>query len=399
MIKVAIFADHHFDEGSRFEECIRVHDWIAEDIARRGVDLALSGGDVYERKSTPTERRAVAAWVQRIAATCPLVIVRGNHDALADLPLLEKLHTLHPITVVEDARVVQAGGAVIGCLGWPNKANILALAGAVSREESEQTARAALRDVLRGLGDTMAICASVDGARESFDSPRILLAHAMVCGSVTSVGQPLVGCDLEVAIEDLALASADLYALGHVHKGQEWTTSGNAPVIYPGSPRRTAFGEVESKGYLLATFDGAELVSVERIETPCARMFLVTAAWSPDDGIGGSLVIDGPAITTLALGGAEVRLSYSVASDQRESARVAAEMFRDHALDLGAVNVKLVEQVIAQGSARAPEVAAATTLEDRIHAYWTARGTTPEAARAARLVSMANALQEGAIAV
>src|SRR6185436_749582 len=96
---LAHVADSHFYEHSRFEECIRLHNWIAEDAKARGVELTVHAGDVYERKSTPLERQAAAAWFQLMAALGPVVVARGNHDAIDDLPLLERLETLHPIEV------------------------------------------------------------------------------------------------------------------------------------------------------------------------------------------------------------------------------------------------------------------------------------------------------------
>ena len=103
MTRIAVIADSHFDEtpGGRFEECIRIHEWIAEDIAARGVDLVLHSGDLFERRSTPRERQAVADWLRAVARVAPVAIVRGNHDASGDLPLFERLRTQHPILVFE----------------------------------------------------------------------------------------------------------------------------------------------------------------------------------------------------------------------------------------------------------------------------------------------------------
>ena len=214
-MQVAILADSHFDEHSRFAECVRVHDWIADDIAARGVDLILHAGDVYERKSAPREREAVAAWVQRVTQTAPLVIVRGNHDILGDLPLLARLETRHPVYVEEGAAVryveTARGVAAVACVAWPRKASLHAMLGQVGHEGSELAAGDAMRAVLRGLGAEMA----------EHDGPRLLLSHAMVRGSKTSHGQPLVGCDMELGLDDLALAGADFYALGHIHMPQE----------------------------------------------------------------------------------------------------------------------------------------------------------------------------------
>jgi exonuclease SbcD len=374
-MQVAIIADSHFDQHSRFEECVRVHNFIAQDIADRGVDLVLHSGDVYERKSTPVEREAVARWAQAITLTAPLVVVRGNHDALDDLPLLERLETANPIHVVESAALLHVAGAQIACLGWPQKASVLAASGADGREFSEQAAANAMRNVLRGLGRW-----------GDAPGPKILLAHAMVRGSVTSTGQPLVGCDLELGLDDLALVGAGFYALGHIHMPQQFSIDG-APVVYPGSPRRTAFGELEAKGYVIAHFDDAgALESVETVPTPCTPMLHIAAAWSA-----GALVAD-TAVGDVT--GAEVRLRYATPSDQRESARAAALQLRDHLIAQGAALVKVEEMVSTTARARSPEIGAALTLADKMGALWNAQKNAPGADRRPRLLSKITELEE-----
>ena len=86
-MRIAIVADSHFDEHSRFDECIRLHTWIADDARARGVDVVLHAGDVFERKSTPAERNAFAAWVTLIASFAPIVIVRGTTTRFGDLQI------------------------------------------------------------------------------------------------------------------------------------------------------------------------------------------------------------------------------------------------------------------------------------------------------------------------
>lgn len=359
MTRIAIIADSHFDEHGRFEECVRLHAWMAADMRERGVTLVLHGGDVYERRSTPPERNAVAAWVREVASFAPVVIVRGNHDALGDLRILGGLESLCGITVEEGAgvhAVEDADGApvAVACLAWPQKAGLLA--SAASAEGAAQDAAQALRNVLLGLGAEL---------QRTADAPRVLLAHAMVRGSVTSTGQPLVGCDLELGLEDLALARAHLYALGHIHKGQAWDIAG-APAVYPGSPRRTTFGESEAKGYQLATFDGAMLASLEFVEAPATPMVDVTTDWTAFGFTG----------VRPDVSGAEVRLRYAVDSDRRDAARDGAAALEAELLAGGAASVKIEEIVRATTRARAPEVAAAPTLVEKLDALWRAKGVT-----------------------
>lgn len=383
---MALVADSHFHEASRFEECLRLHDWIANDAAARGCNAWLHAGDVYEKRSTPIERDAVGAWVQQMGRLGPGVIVRGNHDAVDDLRILERLDTdRNPVHVVQDARVVRLPGVSIACLSWPQRARLAALLPDRSKEEVEAAAGDALRAVLRGLGHELEGCPESDC--------RLFLGHVMVRGSRTSVGQPLVGCDFELGLEDLALVgSADAFLLGHIHKGQDWDVAG-APAIYPGSPRRTAFGELEPKGYVVVEHDGHGL-RWEFVEAPATPMVQLEAEYKvttpagmgapahhfvvfdTEDGqgrIGGM-----PGFGYPPCRGAEVRLRYRVADDQREAAAAHAEEWRRFALEhAGVLSVKVEEVVTVDTRARTPEVAAARTLTDKVQALWTAQQFDP----------------------
>lgn len=378
-MKIAIIADSHFDERSRFDECVRVHQWIANDASNRGCSAWLHTGDVYERRSTPAERQAAISWVERMQESVGSgVIVRGNHDAPIDLWPFGRLETddmQHTVQAVEEARVVDLNGVRIQCLPWPNRANLLGN----SREQSEQNISNALRDILRGL------------SLPRGETPRILLSHAMVRGSVTSTGQPLVGCDCEIGLEDLALCESDFYALGHIHAHQHWIADGS-PVVYPGSPRRTAFGEVEPKGYVVVEFDGPNLVNWEFVETPCAPMLLVEGEWYPAAGAPTSGVF---IYSQLAddVSCADIRLRYSVTQEHRQSARAEALAMRDKLLSNGALSVKLEELVSVDTRARAPEIATARTLDDQLNVYWSSQVDPPDIDQRARLLAKLHTLQ------
>lgn len=374
-MKIAIVADSHFSERSRFEECIRIHEWIADRCIREQVDILLHAGDVFNAKSTPRERKAVADWLQKVASHCPVVIVRGNHDVIGDLKLFERLDTEHRIRVVEDYAVpsfqFERSDETLSvmCVAWPRKANLLDATGS-------SDVHVAFQQALSGLSDMMG------------DSDvKVLLSHAMVSGSVTSTGQPLVGCDMEVSLADLAVAKGvDLFALGHIHKHQAWIV-GDAHVIYPGSPRRTAFGEVEPKGFLL--YDTTEDVDsgVVFVETPATPMALLEARWDVEaqNLLGEHRLTD--------VDGAEVRLRYTVPADQREAAALRAHDTAQLLKAKGAVAVKLEEVVEATTRARAPEVALAKTVPDKLRAYWGAKGEALGEEREERLLSKAVQLE------
>ena len=376
-MRVAIIADSHFCETSRFDECVRLHQWIAEDARKRGVDLVLHAGDLYERRSTPTERAAAATWVQAMADLAPVLMVRGNHDALGDLPLLERLKTKHPVFVEEAWNVYTICDARIAGVAWPRKGELLARAAGAGQEATSAGAETALRNVLGGLGAKMA----------EHEGPKILLMHAMVRGSVTSGGQPLVGCDLELGLEDLALAGTDLVALGHIHQHQEWKWDG-VPIIYPGAPRRTAFGETEAKGYTWAELrPDTGLTAWMFIETPATKMLMVEAEYVADLGL--------VAFDATGAEGAEVRFRYQVNGDQRDAARAAAKEIADKLRAAGAVAVQVEERVRSVTRARAPEVSAAKTTAEKLEALWRSRGLEMPPERRAQILERLAELEGG----
>lgn len=251
-----------------------------------------------------------------------------------------------------------------------------------------------MRAVLAGLGQSLA---GFD------DGPRILASHAMVSGSMTSTGQPLVGCHHELGLADLALAHAHFVALGHVHLPQEWLID-EAPVVYPGSARRTSFGETEEKGYVVAAFDQVDgawrCVGWERVATPCRPMLQLDGEFHPEHvGLPGDVVVPaGISLSGLpedpaALRGAELRVRYLVEADRRDEAREYAARAKADLLERGAYSVKVEEQVVATTRARAPEVGRAQTLPEQLEAFWASKGIDIDTERRARLLGRVAGLE------
>jgi exonuclease SbcD len=356
--------DHHFNERSRFEECVRVHRWMVELARSEKADVFLSGGDIYERASTPLEREAVAEWLTSMAEVCPVVISKGNHDRARDVELMRRLRTRHPIVVEERAGVHVVAGAAIGAIAWPEPAFLMAKA--ECSEAGNADLRLALGHILRGLGVQMAEHAG----------PRILLGHLMVDGSVTSTGQPLLGQPINVALAELALARAQLGIIGHIHNAQVFDVAG-APHWYPGSPFRTSFGEMEKKLVLLAEFNQQHrLRQVQEIETPATPMVLVSDEWGRHpDGEHGWVVGDVGEVRDAR--GCEIRFRYRVANEHRDAAKAAAEKWREGWLADGAINVQVEQEIVVEARARMPEVVAAVRPAEKLEAYWAAKGFEP----------------------
>lgn len=369
--------DNHFCRHLRFAECIKVHAFMVEQARELKADAFLDSGDIFDAGSDPDERQAVADFTKAMAEVCPVVISKGNHDKPRDVALFRRLHTKHPVIVEEGAGVHYVAGAAIAAMAWPERAHLLAALG--NSASADLGMREALQAVLRGLGQQL----------EQHDGPRILLGHFMVDGSVASTGQPLLGMPINVGLSDLALAQAHLTVMGHIHMAQRFELPGAGPAFYTGSPFRTDFGQIEKKTILFAEFDGQRLVETREIETPCAPMVHVSTGYDAEDAA--DRLDD---LEDLAVQGAEVRLRYSVAADARDAGRAYAQAAAEVLRKQGAISVKVEEQVIATKRARAPEVARAVSIGDKLDAHWASIGFEPDQELREALHTQAQAFEQ-----
>lgn len=388
-MRIMASGDHHFDEHSgRFAECLRIHQWMVNQARELGVELFLSAGDLYERASTPIERQQVAQWVVAMAEVCEVVIVRGNHDAERDIELLSLLSSTHPIHVVETADVIRFGNVSVGAVAWPSRSSLAHIAEQAGISADTATIEA-YEAVMRGF--------SKDFEEEGLGCYRIVLAHAMVDGSVTSVGQPLIGGEMHVPLSVLGASEADIVVLGHIHKPQEWTF-GKTSIVYTGSPFRTAFGEVEEKSVLLIDTNAE---SYTRLPTPTSDMLLVDTEVVKRvdtnvfdvDGVGGAegvphvFHVFSPPIDVAVTPDCEIRLRYTVDADNAYEARLLAQRTKAELLAKGARVVKVEAVIRAVTRARAPEVTKATSIREKLEVLWKVRKVDLDESRKARLLS------------
>lgn len=386
-MRIMASGDHHFDEHSgRFEECLRIHHWMVDQARELGVELFLSAGDLYERASTPLERKQVAAWAVAMAEVCKVVIVRGNHDAERDIELLSRLSSTHPIHVVETAEVIRFGNVAVGAVAWPSRSSLAHVAERAGISADTATIEA-YEAVMRGFQTAF----EEEGLQGCY---RIVLAHAMVDGSVTSVGQPLIGGEMHVPLSVLGASEANIVVLGHIHKPQEWTF-GRTSIVYTGSPFRTAFGEVEEKSVLLIDTNAE---SFTRLPTPTSDMLLVETevlkhidgnATGPD----GTPHVFSPPVDVTVTPDCEIRLRYTVDADNAYEARLLAQRTKAELLAKGARAVKVEAIIRAVTRARAPEVTEAKSIREKLEVLWKVRKADLDESRKARLLSKLSELE------
>jgi DNA repair exonuclease SbcCD nuclease subunit len=86
------------------------------------------------------------------------------------------------------------------------------------------------------------ICAGFGTISHEHEGPHICLGHFSVRGAKISPTQQMMGYDIEMSADQLALAAPTLWCLGHIHHAQEVAPG----VLYSGSLYRVDFGERES---------------------------------------------------------------------------------------------------------------------------------------------------------
>jgi len=242
LVQVACIGDTHL-QSTHWRNADRLRAFSdAIDAASKLPNLRaiVHMGDVFHTTSTPEDRLAVADLVQRAADLAPFLEVEGNHGRQKDTNIYARLKSKHEIRVVTSPEIVRLGGVTFAVLPYPSKAAMVA-AGA-TREAQVQIAH-----------DAFDLMAMVDAAAWEADSgPKMVVGHLTIRGAVTSVGQPLVAVELEMDPLTLSRYGDCPKLFGHIHKHQVVSDA-----VYVGSCCRMDWGEVESKGWCLVEFGPA----------------------------------------------------------------------------------------------------------------------------------------------
>lgn len=387
-VRIAHVSDLHVTDGPRLTDQREALGRIAEAIEVQRPHLIAVTGDLFghtvPHRSTPRERQVLYPWIARLSGIAPVFIVYGNHDARPDLDVLELLgrpqeepesgSTRHPIRVLDGAGWLElevpedpddSGGRTLPVrivwFAYPTTGWLLADREAVAVEHSRLEAS-------RALAGFLAIQSQFVHAQP--DRAHVVLGHVMVGGSLTSGGEVLAGQEIEVQPAHLQAVGAHYVALGHLHRAQEVAPG----AWYAGSPWRTDFGDLdESKGWLAVEVGEDGRAQVDLVDSGARRFGTIDYRWQ-----GGFLVMTG-ATPPSAFGtptplhevdGMEVKLRLTAPAPEMAAARSAFADAVATARARGAYRV--VVETVAEPvlRVRAPELAQATTLEERLQVVW-----------------------------
>lgn len=399
MIRIAHLSDLHLCERVRFAGTLRVLEAFVQGVEDRGVDLVLIAGDLVDprrapARATPDERNAFARAVVRLARVAPVVVVRGNHDAIGDWSFLGLLESTHPIHVVEDGfwtgtvwrdgagRGRSAGvGIRVHAIPWISPRWFADQVRALELDQEE--GQAWIEDAVRPYFD--AIRADV---AERGDLPHVGVAHLSVRGGRLANGQALVGGEVQIGADVLAGLGLDYVALGHLHERQEV-----APGIwYAGSPNRLDFGEAGKPcSWNLVDLDD-DGPRVTFVELPADELLTLEAV-AVDREIGGPVLDLRDGDPSRAAEGVEVRLRVIVPEGLAAEDQIA-QMIAELEGQGAAVLLERIPAAALRARDGAEEIAAAPTIRDKVAAFLGQRSIPAD--QVARILARFDELEERA---
>jgi DNA repair exonuclease SbcCD nuclease subunit len=349
-------------------------------LATAGLAAWLWPGDVFHQKSTPEDRNAVASRLQRMAAAAPVLICYGNHDAAGDLEIFERLSATFPIIVAARPDVIEfrtATKITAACfaLPYPHRAGLVAEG--IAHDDLAAAAELQLDPVF------------IHAAANLHVARALMIGHVNIGGAVSSVGQPQIGRELELSPMLLARLGNIPKAFNHIHRHQEIYGA-----VYAGSIARMDFGENEPKGFVEWTLDDA-LICAEATDSAWSWRFvpletprqvqidgrLTREAFTYDIVGDGNPPHDGAA---LAWAGCDVRVRYRYVRSEVSALDVA----KIHAEFAGCRSLKIEGIPELEHQVRAPEIAAAATLEAKVLAYASTLGLAWSDGLAAKLAGL-----------
>ena len=311
-----------------------------------------------------------------MADKAPVLIVPGNHDQKDDLEIFGKLKAAFPIYVVTTPctqRILLATGdyATVFFLPYPTRVD-------ESLDVAFDAAALALKRA-RAEGDLTC-----------------MIGHVNVRGAIMSTGQPAIGHEVEITTEQLDRLGSIYKGLNHIHAPQEI-----AGAHYAGSMCRLSWGEIEEKRYLIIKYEQGRY-TVESRPITCAPLYHVAGAidrsgflWNVTDGPDGAVL--GPLESWI---GTEVRVRYTY--QQSELSVLGDHQARVRAEFAGADRIVLEPVMSPDRAVRAPAVALAKTLAEKVEGWAEASGVTASERVLAKLqrleqtdpVQLLNAIQE-----
>jgi exonuclease SbcD len=370
MLKAIHTADFHIN-NQNIDEAKKCLEFIIETIKIEKPDIAIIAGDLFDSRNVKLESPAAMLLfdiITRMANLVPVSIVYGtpSHEGEATYAL-RYIKAKNPVFVsdqpeqyymMDDNSFVRELGdkqpkLIISAVPQPTKKHFKSSG---SIDLTNQEIAAAMTNIFGGFGATAM----------QYKAPHILIGHFSVSGAFLNNERQMVGLDIEISNDQIALANASLVALGHIHLHQKVGNNG----FYSGSIFSTDWGEMDDKGlYLHIIDDAGQLQKSDFIQTPSRKRIKLQEDLT---GAGELTTLTGFPLMEALLAGdapvdvkdATVKVEFKVFQD--EAAKINPNEIKKSLISSGAKEVDIVLVRIPRENVRSQKILRLVKLRDKL---------------------------------
>lgn len=366
-------ADWHFDDKDHdeVEKCV---DFLIETAREERPDVIVVAGDITNSQNLKLDSRSaktIARQFCELADIAPVAVIIGtpSHDGKS-AEILRFVRGKHNIYVSERPEQIYLQGghlvdysdldtntlpeAIITQIPTPTKQYFQSESGIAGTDNEIAQGMAAI------FGAFGATAGHLPGV------PHILSGHFQIGGAFISETQQLVGRDIEISTDQIAMANAHVNCLGHIHMMQEMKNN----TFYSGSIYRKNFGEMEEKGFFIheikcAELDECYLAESRFIKTPTRDLVKVVHDFVKKPLLDAVSVLEETLKLPTDITGAHVKIEIKVYQD--EAGRInQAELERYFTEEQGAARAVINMVRIPRVNVRAEAVLKLDTLPDKV---------------------------------
>lgn len=376
--KVLHTADLHYRDADHdeIEKCV---DHMISVAQEEQSDVIVVAGDITDSQNLKLDSKSaktICRQFSELANIAPVAVIIGtpSHDGRS-AEILRFVRGTYPIHVSEKPEQLYlisgefhtagswapAAGidAIITQIPTPTKQYLVDHSGAA--EDTDRTIATAMSSIFGAFG---AAAAQFPGV------PHILSGHFQIGGAFISETQQLVGRDIEISTDQIAMANTHVNCLGHIHLKQKL----GANTFYSGSIYRKTFGEMEDKGFYIheikpAELDSCYLAESRFIEVPTRRLVKIeydfTKNGFTEDTPGHTQLLHAREDVLHGCQGAHIKVEIKVHQD--EAGKISQAELENYLLEeCGAERVVINMIRAPRVNVRAEKVLRLETLPDKV---------------------------------
>ncbi|WP_300456662.1 metallophosphoesterase [Desulfobacula sp.] len=367
MIKVLHTADWHYrdNDHDEIEKCV---DAMISSAREEQPDVIIIAGDITDSQNLKLDSRSaktICRQVSELADIAPVAIIIGtpSHDGKSAeiLRFIKGKHSIH-VSEKPEQLCLSGGGLYTEGSGLSDKLIEAVITQIPTPTKQYFQSEFSIAESDREIANALSTLLGAFGATASqFNCPHILSGHFQMGGAFISETQQLVGRDIEVSTDQIAMANAHVVCLGHIHKQQEMKEN----VFYSGSIWRQNFGEMEDKGFYyhdLCMNTPSRLYDSTFVQVPTRKLLKIFENFIHADIQDLDMVIQtyGPE----DIEGAYIKIEFKVWQD--ESGKINQAELERSFLEAGALKVDINLIRVPRETVRCAKVLQLNTLREKV---------------------------------